>query len=157
MPATAGANTGTSTSTGPTSPGLPAEHPLRQLQRRLKGLIDETGYNEVWGVQLSGTTVGEDEATETPFTTTLVLQKFLRANANNIDKAAEQLKNTLQWRKEFRPLKAAREETFDEDKFGGLGYVTVIDKKDGNGKEIITWNIYGAVKDNKKTFGDLDE
>ncbi len=98
------------------------------------------------------------EAAETPFTTTLVLQKFLRANANDIDKAAEQLKNTLQWRKEFQPLKAAREETFDESKYGGLGYMTIIDRKGAPGKkDIVTWNIYGAVKDIKKTFGDVDE
>ena len=35
--------------------------------------------------------------------------------------------------------------------------VTIYDGKSGQKKEIVTWNIYGAVKDNKATFGDVDE
>lgn len=135
--------------TGPTWPELSADHPLRKLQERLSGLLEATGHNEVFGVILSATT-------PIPFTTTLILQKFLRANANDVDKAAHQLKETLQWRKEFQPLKAAQDEVFDASRFGGVGFITVIRSADGTRKEIVTWNIYGAVKDNKVTFGDLD-
>jgi phosphatidylinositol transfer protein SFH5 len=35
-----------------------------------------------------------------------------------------------------------------------MGYVTT--HKDGDKETVITWNIYGAVKDNKKTFGDVE-
>jgi hypothetical protein len=33
----------------------------------------------------------------------------------------------------------------------------VYPKTDAHEKEIITWNIYGAVKDNKATFGNVEE
>lgn len=135
-------------------PELSAEHPLRKLQASLGPILDDTGHDEIWGVKLSAAA----DAAQTPFITTLVLQKFLRANANNVEKAAEQLKATLQWRKDFQPLKAVNEGSYDANKFGGLGYVTVVDRNDATGtKDVVTWNIYGAVKDNKKTFGDLDE
>lgn len=84
----------------------------------------------------------------------LILQKFLRANANNVEKAAEQLQNTLKWRKEFQPLKALKEETWPVDLFNGLGYVSKI-KTQGDKEKIVTWNVYGSVKDVKGTFGDL--
>jgi hypothetical protein len=33
-----------------------------------------------------------------------------------------------------------------------------VHKDEEKGKEtVITWNVYGAVKDNKKTFGDVEE
>ncbi|KAI9886839.1 MAG: Non-classical phosphatidylinositol transfer protein (PITP) [Watsoniomyces obsoletus] len=144
-------------SSGPTWPELTAEHPLRKFQERLSNILQETQHSEIYNVHLSA-------SEPIPFTTTLVLQKFLRANANDLEKAAEQLSKTLQWRKEFQPLKAAHEETFDEDKFKGLGYITVIDRKEGDeikrigiSKQVVTWNIYGAVKDNKKTFGDIED
>ncbi|KAI9836062.1 MAG: hypothetical protein M1819_001673 [Sarea resinae] len=140
--------------TGPVWPPLAAEHPLAQLQTRLLALLEESAYDEIYGVTLSATA-------PIPFATTLILQKFLRANANDVDKAAAQLAATLKWRKEFRPLEA-RDEVFDEKRFGGLGYVTVLDDvPSGSGdkekrSEIVTWNIYGAVKDAKATFEDLD-
>jgi hypothetical protein len=61
----------------------------------------------------------------------------------------------LEWRKKIQPGKLVSE-TFDKKKFGDLGFVTV--HKDEAGKdEVITWNIYGAVKDNKATFGNIEE
>ncbi len=144
-------------SNGPTWPELSAEHPLRQFQQRLSSILQNTKYHEIYDVQLSA-------SEPIPFSTTLILQKFLRANTNDLDKAVEQLTKTLEWRKEFQPLKAAHEETFDEDKFKGLGYISLIDRKEedeakrmGISKQIVSWNIYGAVKDNQRTFGDIDE
>jgi len=72
--------------------------------------------------------------------------------------AFRQLKGTLTWRKEFEPLKA-KNEAFSNEKFGGLGYVTVLENVPGsaNSSDVCTFNIYGAVKDNQKTFGEIDE
>ena len=86
-----------------------------------------------------------------------MLQKFLRANANDLEKAKEQLLETLKWRKEFDPTKAASEH-FDKTKFDGLGYIIEVEgvPESENKKDIVTFNIYGAVKDNKATFGDLE-
>ncbi|KZF21195.1 CRAL/TRIO domain-containing protein [Xylona heveae TC161] len=147
-PTTAASNT-----TGPVWPELAASHPLKDLQSKLPKLLKEADYAEVYGVTLSA-------EEPTPFSTNLILQKFLRANSNDVDKASSQLFSTLKWRKEFQPLKA-KDEVFDEERFGGLGYITVLDgvpSADGKGhsKEVVTWNIYGAVKDHKATFGDLN-
>ena len=50
-------------------------------------------------------------------------------------------------------------QVFPKEKFEGLGYVTRIQGVPGspNESDVATFNIYGAVKDTKKTFGDLDE
>lgn len=95
----------------------------------------------------------------TPHTTLVILQKFLRANVNDLSKATTQLTEALKWRKEYRPLEA-KDEVFDASKFGGLGFVTTIKvaKETKNAEDIATFNIYGAAtKDPKKTFGDTDK
>ncbi|EOD47217.1 putative phosphatidylinositol transporter protein [Neofusicoccum parvum UCRNP2] len=137
------------TTAGPVWPEIPENHPINQLLKLLPDLIkDANGYSEVYGVTL-------DPAG--PFHTKLILQKFLRANANNLDKAKEQLAETLKWRSTFKPLNTL-DEKFAKDRFEGLGYVIEVDGVPGstNKKDIITFNVYGAVKDNKATFGDVD-
>lgn len=44
---------------------------------------------------------------------------------DDLEKAKTQLSEALKWRKEYKPLEA-KNEVFDADKFGGLGYVTTI-------------------------------
>lgn len=95
--------------------------------------------------------------TDLPIPQQVILQKFLRANANDVAKASEQLKAALKWRKEFQALKT-KDEVFEKSRFEGLGYITELKDMPGSstGKDVAVFNIYGAVKDNKKTFGDLD-
>ncbi|KAL0264194.1 Non-classical phosphatidylinositol transfer protein (PITP) [Diplodia seriata] len=134
---------------GPVWPHLAEQHPINLLLAALPELITEaSGHSEVYGINL-------DPAG--PFHTKLILQKFLRANANDIGKAKSQLGETLKWRNTFKPL-AALEETFTKDRYEGLGYVIEAEGVPGspNKKDIITFNIYGAVKDNKATFGDVE-
>jgi hypothetical protein len=134
--------------TGPFWPETAPDHPLTQFYDAFEDLISEASHSEVYGIELSKSN---------PFSTKLILQKFLRANQNDLAKAKQQLLDTLKWRKEFDPIKAA-DETFDKAKFDGLGYVLEIEgvPESPNKKDIATFNIYGAVKDNKATFGDLD-
>lgn len=129
-------------------PETAADHPLTKFYDTFEELVKESGHNEVYGVTLSKSS---------EFHTKLILQKFLRANANDLDKAKQQLLETLKWRKEFNPTAAAGE-SFDKTKFEGLGYIIEVDgvPESENKKDIVTFNIYGAVKDNKATFGDLD-
>ncbi|KAI9845577.1 MAG: Non-classical phosphatidylinositol transfer protein (PITP) [Sclerophora amabilis] len=144
-------------------PELSAEHPLRQFHDKLPSILEEAAHSEIWGIVLSTSTTTSSEKS-IPFTTALILQKFLRANENDVDKAAAQLTGTLRWRREFDVRKAVEEEVFDHDTFAGLGYVTVVDRQSEDeegegqeqGKEVVTWNIYGAVQDKKRTFGDLE-
>jgi len=124
----------------------PPGTPLALLFAELPAILKEADYQEMWGVELSD---------DSHVPTTIVLEKFLRANAKDVPKAKTQLIEALKWRKRMQPIKLLEDDEFDTTKFGGLGYVTVYPGKAGN--EIITWNIYGAVKDNKATFGNIEE
>ncbi|KAK6359272.1 Non-classical phosphatidylinositol transfer protein (PITP) [Orbilia brochopaga] len=121
---------------------------LATLYRKLPEILEKgNGHTEVFGVPL----VHDD--TNTPaFSTLLILQKFLRANEGNVEKAVDQLTASLVWRSEMKPLDQLAAE-HDREAFEGLGYVQVLTLNN----EVLTWNIYGAVKDYKKTFGDLDK
>jgi hypothetical protein len=135
--------------TGPFWPETDPDHPLTKFYDVFEELVKEAQHDEVYGVHLSKSQ---------PFHTKLILQKFLRANQNELNKAKQQLLETLKWRKEFDPVKAIGE-TFDKTKFGGLGYVLEVEgvPESKNAKDIATFNIYGAVKDKKATFGDLEK
>ncbi|KAK6208821.1 phosphatidylinositol transfer protein sfh5 [Colletotrichum tabaci] len=124
-----------------------SQTPLTSLFEKLPNILSSAKHKEMWGVQLS-------DITHVP--TTVVLQKFLRANDDDVSKAADQLQKALVWRRDTNPGKLLDEVSFDKKKFDELGYITT--HKDSQGKEtIITWNIYGAVKDKKATFGNVDE
>lgn len=120
----------------------PQGTPLSRLFAELPSIISEAGHFEIWGVELT-------EESHVP--STIVLEKFLRANTKDVAKAKAQLIEALKWRKAMQPAKLLADTNFDPAKFGGVGYVTTY------GKEIVTWNIYGAVKDNKATFGNVEE
>ncbi|KAF6806077.1 Phosphatidylinositol transfer protein sfh5 [Colletotrichum sojae] len=128
-------------------PAEKTQTPLTSLFEKLPSILEAAKHKEMWGVQLS-------DSTHIP--TTVVLQKFLRANDDIVSKAADQLQKALEWRRDTNPGKLLDEVSFDKKKFDELGYVTT--HKDAEGKEvIITWNIYGAVKDKQATFGNVDE
>lgn len=125
----------------------PKETPLTKLANRLDEIKKKADHGEVWGVSLSNL----DHAP-----TAVVLQKFLRANDQDVNLAEKQLTSALEWRKKNNPTALLDDKVYDRSKFGDLGYVT--EHKGDKGKEIvITWNIYGAVKDNKATFGNIKE
>lgn len=133
---------------GPFWPETSPDHPLTKFYDGFGALVTEAAHNEVYGIELSKSNA---------FHTKLILQKFLRANQNDLDKAKQQLLDTLKWRKEFDPSKAV-DESFEKSRFDGLGYVLEVDgvPESPNKIDIVTFNIYGAVKDNKATFGDLE-
>ena len=133
---------------GPVWPETAPDHPLTKFYDAFEALITEAQHNEVYGIELSKSNA---------FHTKLILQKFLRANQNDLTKAKAQLLETLKWRKTFDPIKAAGE-TYEKSRFEGLGYVLEVEgvPESPNKKDVATFNIYGAVKDNKATFGDLD-
>ncbi|KAL9081049.1 MAG: hypothetical protein Q9157_000365 [Trypethelium eluteriae] len=134
--------------TGPVWPEIDDQHPLFQLEGSIKDVLREADYDEVYGIRLDHSGA---------FHNKLILQKFLRANANDVSKARAQLLETLKWRKEFQPLKCV-EEVFSRERFVGLGYVTLVDgvPDSSNKTDVVTFNIYGAVKDPKFTFEDLE-
>ena len=131
-----------------TWPELNKDHPLTQFSSKLKSLLEQADYDEVYGIKL---------VVPADFHTYLILQKFLRANANDLEKAHTQLLATLKWRKSFQPLKTL-DEAFSRERFGGLGFITDLNKVPGslNEHDVATFNLYGAVKDPKVTFEDVD-
>ena len=154
----------TETNGKPSGLAAEAKKPYDQLLADLGSILKEADYNEVYGLKLS---------TSGDFQTSIILQvllncldfistltesqqKFLRANANDLPKAKEQLLSTLKWRKEFQPLKA-RDEVFSKKRFNNLGYVVELkDLQDSSAEcPVVTFNIYGGVKDNKVTFEDI--
>ena len=133
---------------GPAWPPLDDNHPLASFASSLPEMLKEAEWNEVYGIDLE---------TGSAFHRNLILQKFLRANADNLERAKSQLLDTLKWRKSFQPLKA-KDDLFSNVKFGGLGYVTMLQgvPHSSNQHSVATFNIYGAAKNNKETFGDLE-
>ncbi|KAJ6155417.1 hypothetical protein N7470_005983 [Penicillium chermesinum] len=119
---------------------------LAQFFEKLPKILSDTGYTEMWGVELKDTA---------DIPTVNVLIKFLRANEGNLPGAETQLRKALEWRKEVKPLELVESGKFSASKYKGLGYLTAYEK---DGRPLIfTWNIYGAVKDIANTFGDSDE
>lgn len=132
---------------GPATPATP----FAKIAGRLPIIVKDVGYGEMWGVELKADDIDGHVPTK------VVLQKFLRANNNDPEAAEQQLTSALWWRKKYEPTRLV-DKVFDENKYAGMGYVTVHKASGENKAEtVITWNIYGAVKDNKKTFGDVEE
>ncbi|KAE8348046.1 CRAL-TRIO domain-containing protein [Aspergillus coremiiformis] len=129
------------------TPEYLAKNPaLSELFDRLPAVLSSSDHNEMWGIPLK-------DSTDIP--TVNVLIKFLRANEGNVKLAEDQLTKALQWRKQTNPI-ALIEDRYSAKKFGGLGYLNMC--KDAQGNEtVITWNIYGGVKDLGTTFGNVDE
>lgn len=142
------------------TPGWPlsADHPLRTFHARLPSILESADHSQIWGVTLSTSTPAE-------FSTLIILQKFLRSTAGDLETAAANLEKTLKWRKSFG-LDGIEDRSGvkDEDAFKGLGYITVVPSlpepsvkgAETSVNQIVTWNVYGAVSDIKTTFGDLD-
>lgn len=121
---------------------------LSQFFDRLPEILKNADYSEMWGVTL------QEDSAHAP--TINILIKYLRANEGNVKLADEQLVKALKWRKSIDPVALAESGVYDAGKFAGLGYLTNYTGADGK-ETVVTWNIYGAVKDLGHAFGDLDE
>ncbi|KAF8623229.1 hypothetical protein AX15_006463 [Amanita polypyramis BW_CC] len=80
----------------------------------------------------------------------VVLMKFLRARNLSIPDARDMFISTLRWRKIF-DIEAALKEEFPQEVFGQLGHIYGEDKE---GRTVV-YNLYGANKDLKTVFGDV--
>ncbi|KAF1987189.1 CRAL/TRIO domain-containing protein [Aulographum hederae CBS 113979] len=130
-------------------PEISTDHPLAKLLEKLPEILEKADYNSVYGLTL---------VPEGSFHTKLILQKFLRANANDVGAAEQQLIATLKWRKKFKPEATLTEE--HHPKFTGLGYVVELAgvKDSENKTDVAAFNIYGVAKGKEELiFGDLEE
>ena len=127
-------------------------HLLSWLQSQLPSIF-EKAYPDakpapssitLWGVELSPTAPSAKAS--------VILAKFVRARNLVVKDAADMLVNTLKWRDEFK-IDEVLKEQFDPEVFGKLGRVY---GKDREGRPV-TYNLYGAVKDMKAVFGDVQK
>ncbi|KAL1922185.1 uncharacterized protein VTP21DRAFT_9724 [Calcarisporiella thermophila] len=102
---------------------------------------NETPTTQLWGVPLD--TSANDPRLD------VILVKFARARQFDLDAAADQLRQTLIWRRNFRADEILNEEF--PDYFNGVGF---LHGKDKDGRPV-TYNRYGNM-DEKKVFGNLD-
>ena len=100
---------------------------IDRVVSRLPSLAEKTGYSEIYNIDIT--------QTNSP-PVRLIASKYLRARNNDIEAACKAIEETLIWRKEFQPRKAAYEEKH-ADKFRGIGYNTLL------GDDVVVWNIYG--------------
>ena len=126
---------------------------VNELRTRLPLLLSEafpdkadasTAPFEIWGITLHPERVDDARLD-------VVLVKFLRARALDVDAAGKMFTDTLKWRVEFRAAETVNEQ-FDETVFGKLGHVH---GKDKEGRPI-TYNIYGGDQDLKAIFSDTE-
>ncbi|KIY68870.1 CRAL/TRIO domain-containing protein [Cylindrobasidium torrendii FP15055 ss-10] len=126
---------------------------INQLRKELPAIFEEA-YKEkkdakptsitLWGVPINSLNPKADARV------TVILLKFLRARNLSVREAKTMLINTLRWRDEFN-VEAAMKEEFPKDVFDGIGYTFKTDK-DGRP---VCYNLYGAIKDTKVVFGDV--
>ncbi|PWW72215.1 CRAL/TRIO domain-containing protein, partial [Tuber magnatum] len=123
---------------------------LAELYTRIVPVLEESATpTKMWGVTLS--TDRED------FHTKLILQKFLRGNKNDVAAAEKQFVETIKWRRGYFDADGKVIGTWDQKKFAGLGWITKEKVRSSDQEVVVTWNIYGAVKNFNETFGDVDE
>ena len=140
----------TTTAASGKKPDYLAKNPaLTNLYEKLPSILSATGHREMFGVPL------KEDYRDIP--TINILIKFLRANDGNVKEAEEQLRKALEWRKKMDPAALLEKGSYNPAKFDGLGYMTKYKTGDDKEDVIITWNIYGGVKDMDYTFGDVDE
>lgn len=106
--------------------------------------FNKAEHREIWGIEFPTNT---DDWTAVHRG---ILIKFVTAKPT-VTEAAEQLTNTLKWRKQFRPLDAAYNETHSH-LYEPLGIITPATSD----RPAVTWNLYGAVDDPSTVFADLD-
>jgi len=97
----------------------------------------------LWGITIDPLNPKDDRVS-------VVLMKFLRARNLNVREAHTMMVATLRWRDEFNVAAAVKEE-FPHELFAHLGYVYGHDK----GGRPVVYNLYGANKDTKAVFSDI--
>jgi len=111
---------------------------LQNLQQKFATSVDSLGFTPgdliIWNVDLNAARDG----VLTPGQTRVLL-KFLRAREFDVEKAWQQLKSTLEWRRDF-DMASLKTEEFS-DAFGKLGKVYGRDKTG----HPVTWNYYADI------------
>ncbi|KAI5118679.1 hypothetical protein M0805_003616 [Coniferiporia weirii] len=123
---------------------------LQELRAAFPSVVEEVYKDNkpeainIWGVSIDAKGTPDARAS-------VVLMKFLRARALNVEDAKKMLVNTLKWRIDFKIDELLNEE-FPQDVFGNAGHIF---GKDKEGRPV-NYNIYGGENDLKAIFGDTN-
>ncbi|CAK9436164.1 uncharacterized protein LODBEIA_P07220 [Lodderomyces beijingensis] len=122
---------------------------LAQLISTIPDILKKTEnpeYDEIFGYRIN---TDDQRYVSVPHRNE-ILNKFLAADGYDVALSTERIIKTLNWRNEFQPLHAAFEEQFHPD-LNELGVITNFPEANAN-LHVITWNLYGNLKNPKKIF-----
>lgn len=108
--------------------------------------LDDPNYDEIFGYRIN---TSDKPHVETNIRNEILL-KFLAADNYDLDLSTQRLIRCFNWRNKFQPLHAAFKEEFDPE-LSSLGVITNFPKANAN-LHVITWNLYGNLKNPKKIF-----
>ncbi|KAI5951190.1 SFH5 [Candida jiufengensis] len=119
---------------------------LIELLPQILSELNNPDYDEIFGYRIN---TNEKPHVNVPVRNEILL-KYLAADKYDLELAKKRIINCLNWRNKFQPLHAAFEEKFDSE-LNELGVITNFNNTGANLK-IITWNLYGNLKNPKKIF-----
>ena len=108
--------------------------------------LDNPNYDEIFGYRIN---TSDKEHVNINIRNEILL-KFLAADGYDLKLSTERLIKCLNWRNKFQPLHAAFKEEFDPV-LNSLGVITDFADAKAN-LRVITWNLYGNLKNPKKIF-----
>lgn len=119
---------------------------LIDLIPKILAKLDNPNYDEIFGYRINTS----DKPHVDINIRNEILLKFLAADDYDLQLSTQRLIKCLNWRNKFQPLHAAFKEEFDPE-LNSLGVITDFSKADDN-LHVITWNLYGNLKNPKKIF-----
>ena len=119
---------------------------LIDLIPKILAKLDNPNYDEIFGYRINTS----DKPHVDINIRNEILLKFLAADDYDLQLSTQRLIKCLNWRNKFQPLHAAFKEEFDPE-LNSLGIITDFSKADDN-LHVITWNLYGNLKNPKKIF-----
>ena len=117
-----------------------------ELGDRVNALANLVDHGEMWGINIRAR-----DCHTMPYR--IIMEKFLRANGGDVDKAAEHFEKVLRWRKQIEPRRALQT-VFKRETFGVIGNISR-HTRPTMPDLFVTWNRYGQAKNQAETFGDF--
>ncbi|KAI5965467.1 SFH5 [Candida theae] len=108
--------------------------------------LDNPDYDEIFGYRINTS----DKPHVNVNIRNEILLKFLAADNYDLQLSTQRLIKCFNWRNKFQPLHAAFKEEFDPE-LNSLGVITDFAEANAN-LHVITWNLYGNLKNPKKIF-----
>ncbi|AMD22489.1 HHL281Wp [Eremothecium sinecaudum] len=135
-------------------PSTEKEQEFDKVFKDLPRIINEAcdGYDELYGHKLIA---GSDPETAKFYNeqyAKALFFKFAKGYQFDFDEAVKNLTKTLNWRKEFKPWKAAFADQHRQE-LEEAGIITY-DAKASSNTKVITWNLYGKLNKNRQLFKD---